>query len=146
MRWLPALVVLGAVALYFVRISDLTLLVHERMKTMTSDLAEFDNLFFNAYQGRPFRAPCIAGDLEDWSALKIHAELVLYLLLPLYAIKPGAQTLLVIQTGVVALTAIPVYLLAARRLGRGWMIGATACHRCGSSAEPRISIGTSKIA
>lgn len=115
-RWLPPLVVFGFVVWYAAFVSHQTVLGHYRMVTSTSDLGEFDNLFFNALSGHPFRAPAIEGDLEDWSALKVHAEFVLYLLLPLYALKPGPTTLLILQSTLVALTAVPVYAFAARRL------------------------------
>jgi uncharacterized membrane protein len=117
-RWAPRMVIGSAVAYYAIRISALTLLSHQRLATSTSDLGEFDNLFFNALHGHPFRAPAIDGDLRDWGELKVHAEFVLYLLLPLYALRPGPRTLLVIQSTVVALTAIPIFLFAARRAGR----------------------------
>lgn len=116
-RWLPPLVVGGMVLWYFLAISHYTLLSHERLATTTADLAEFDNLFFNALHGRPFRAPATDGDIRTWSALKVHAEFLLYALLPFYAIAPGPRALLVIQTGLVALTAVPIYLFAARRAG-----------------------------
>ena len=119
-RWLPVTLMLTAAFHYFFQISSFTLMSHWRLTTATADLGEFDNLFFNALHGHPFRAPCTDGDLNDWGSLKTHAEFLLYLLLPFYAIRPGAETLLVIQTGVVALTAIPVYLFTAGRLGRWW--------------------------
>lgn len=117
-RWLPRIVVGAAVLYYAVRISQLTCQSHERLATSTSDLGEFDNLFFNALHGHPFRAPAIDGDLRDFGALKVHAEFVLYLLLPFYALRPGPQALLVIQSTVVAVTAIPIYIFAAHRAGR----------------------------
>jgi uncharacterized membrane protein len=121
-RWtaahLPALVLALAIAGYWLVISHGTVVSHHRIATASSDLAEFDNLFFNALHGHPFRAPAIAGDLTDWTALRVHAEFVLYLLLPLYALAPGPEQLLRIQTAVIALTAVPIYLFAARRLGR----------------------------
>ncbi len=116
-RWLPPLAV-GAMALwYFVAISHYTLLNHQRLATMTADLAEFDNLFFNALHGLPFRAPATDGDIRTWSALKVHAEFLLYALLPFYAMAPGPRALLVIQSALVALTAVPIYLFGARRVG-----------------------------
>lgn len=117
-RWLPPLAVGAVVLWYFIAISHYTLLNHERLATMTADLGEFDNLFFNALHGRPFRAPATDGDVRTWSALKVHAEFLLYALLPFYAIAPGPRALLVLQTALVALTAVPIYLFAARRLGR----------------------------
>jgi uncharacterized membrane protein len=106
-----------AVAYYALRISHLTIQNHDRLGTSTSDLGEFDNLFFNALHGHPFRAPGIDGDLRNWGALKIHAEFVLYLLLPFYALHPSPEALLVIQSVVVALTAVPLFAFAARRAG-----------------------------
>jgi uncharacterized membrane protein len=120
-------VVFTAVAYYAVRISLLTCQNHDRLGTSISDLGEFDNLFYNALHGHPFRAPGIDGDLRDWGALKVHAEFVLYLLLPFYALHPGPQALLVIQSTVVALTAIPLFFFATRRAGRvaGVVVGVT---------------------
>lgn len=116
--WLCRAAVFGLVAYYFVRIGQLANVSHYRMQTQSSDLAEYDNLFFNALHGHPFRAPGVAAQMENWSNLANHAELSLYLLLPFYALSPGAHALLWIQTGLVALTAVPLYLIAARRLGR----------------------------
>ncbi len=113
----PLLAVAALVGWYCVVIGKFVVLSHERMATSSSDLAEFDNLFFNALHGYPFRAPAIEGSLVPLSALKIHAEFGLYLLLPFYALRPGPEALLIIQTAVVALTAIPVYVFAAGRAG-----------------------------
>lgn len=118
LAWVPLIVTLSLIALYVARVGTLTNAGHLKMATMSSDLAEFDNLFFNALNGHPLRAPAIEGDLEDWSALKVHAEFGLWLLLPFYAISPGPEALLWIQTAVVAATALPVFLLGAAALGR----------------------------
>ena len=117
-RWIPAAVVLALVGFYIYRIGVLTNVSHNKLATMSSDLAEYDNLFFNALRGHPFRSPAIAGNLKDWSTLQGHAEFGLYFLLPFYALSPGAHALLWIQTSLVALTAVPVFLLGAARLGR----------------------------
>lgn len=102
---------------YALAISHFTVLGHHRMATASADMAEFDNLFFNALHGHPFRAPATDGDIANGGSLKVHAEFLLYLLLPFYALRPGPEALLVIQSVIVAGTAVPVYLLAARRLG-----------------------------
>lgn len=109
--------VLGIAAYYLARIGYLTNLSHLKLNTSSSDLAEYDNLFFNALNGHPFRSPAIAAMMKDFSTLQGHAEFCLYLLLPFYAISPGAHALLWIQAALVAMTAVPLYLLAARRLG-----------------------------
>jgi uncharacterized membrane protein len=113
-----ALFLTASFAIYYVlRIGHLTNVSHFKFQTSSSDLAEYDNLFFNALSGHPFRAPGVATRMEDWSNLANHAEPVMYLLLPFYAIAPGAGALLWIQAGLVGLTAIPIYLLASARLG-----------------------------
>jgi uncharacterized membrane protein len=117
-RWGCRLLLGAAVAYYFFRIGHLSNVSHRKFATASSDLAEYDNLFFNALHGHPFRSPAVAAYMDDWSNLQNHAELCLYILLPFYAISPGAHALLWIQSGLVAATAIPVYLLGAARLGR----------------------------
>jgi len=96
----------------------LTNVSHQKLMTSSSDLAEYDNMFFNALNGHPFRSPAIAALMEDWNTLQGHAELCLYILLPFYAISPGAHALLWIQSGIVAFSAVPIYLLARARLGK----------------------------
>jgi uncharacterized membrane protein len=115
-RWLPLVLVCAAVLYYALLISHYTLISHLRLTTLTADLGEYDNQFFNSLHGHPFRLPASEGDLRDWSALKFHADFIIYFLLPLYALRPGPEILLVIQTVLVALTAVPIYLFAARRL------------------------------
>lgn len=116
--WLSFAITLALVGFYIARIGYLTNVSHMKLHTMSSDLAEYDNLFFNALHGHPFRSPAIAGHLDDWNTLQGHAEFGLYLLLPFYALSPGAHTLLWIQSALVGLTAVPIYLLGAARLGQ----------------------------
>ncbi len=112
----PAVLAL-LVGYYCIYIGQLTVVSHHKLATNSSDLAEFDNLFFNALRGYLFRLLAIEGELRDWSALKVHAEFGLYALLPFYALKPGPETLLRIQAALVGLSAVPLYLLARRRIG-----------------------------
>ncbi len=48
----------------------------------------------------------------------IHANLIAYLLAPVYAIAPRAETLLAIQASLLGGAAIPLYLFASRHIGR----------------------------
>jgi len=117
-RWLPLVMTLSLCLAYALRVGHLANVSHMKLETMSSDLAEYDNMFFNAYSGHPFRSPAIAGHLENWSSLQGHAEFGLYMLLPFYALSPGAHALLWIQAAVVGFTALPLFLLGAERLGR----------------------------
>lgn len=116
-RWVLRGLLAALVLFYATRVTSLTIMNHERLGTFSADLAEFDSLFYNTLHGHPFRSPPIDGTLEDWSALKVHFELLLYALLPFYAARPGPETLLALQSAIVALTAVPLYAFAARRLG-----------------------------
>jgi uncharacterized membrane protein len=117
-RWGPAsFVVLSALA-YAAYMSVFTLRLHGRFGTWGYDLGQYDNIFWSTLHGHPMRdAPL--GFVTDWSQLRGHAELSTFVLLPFYALRPGAPTLLVIQSCVLGLGAIPLYRFAARRLGRG---------------------------
>ena len=49
--------------------------------------------------------------------LGVHFSPILFLLVPLYAVAPGALTLMALQSLVVAASAFPMYGLASRRMG-----------------------------
>ncbi len=102
----------GAMAVY---LAFFTIRVHDALRTSIMDLGLYDNLFWNALHGLPFYAA--SATAPGHSYLSIHTEALLYLFLPVYAIAPRAETLLVIQAVLTAGGAIPLYLLAERRLG-----------------------------
>jgi uncharacterized membrane protein len=118
-RRLPALLVVAGAVGYAVYMSVFTLRMHGRFQTYNFDLGQFDNLFFNALHGKPLRCTILGFD-HNWEDLRNHADLVTFFLLPFYAIKPGAPTLLVIQSAALGLGAIPLYRFAARRLPRAY--------------------------
>ncbi len=122
---LPVVLVCAGVLYYAILISHYTLITHVRMVTDTADLGEYDNQFFNSLHGHPFRLPASEGNLHDWSALKFHADFIIYFLLPFYALRPGPEILLILQTLFVAGTAIPIYLFGARRIPR-WIAAIVA--------------------
>jgi uncharacterized membrane protein len=95
--------------------SRFTLYMHGRFQTYGYDLGQYDNIFFSALHGRPLRCAPL-GLTENWTELRNHAELSVYALLPFYALRPRADTLLILQSLILGLGAIPVYRLAARRI------------------------------
>jgi uncharacterized membrane protein len=105
---LAALVVASSLA-----ISALAIRVHHKMLTSIFDLGLFENLFFNVTHGAHGRA-------VNFNYFAQHAELLVYPLLPLYWIAPRAETLLVVQSAALGLTAVPVFLLGRRWLRSGW--------------------------
>jgi uncharacterized membrane protein len=117
---LPALdaAAYAAVLGYAVYTAYFTVLRHHHFQTMSNDLGQYDNFFFNALHGRPFQSnPLFVGG--PWSALRSHAEFSMYVLLPFYALHPHAETLLVLQSLLVGSAGIPIYLFARRRISRG---------------------------
>jgi uncharacterized membrane protein len=120
-RWAPVcLVVAGAVG-YAIYMSVFTLRLHGRFGTYGYDLGQQDNVFFNTLHGRPLRDVPL-GLTENWSEIRNHADWSTYFFLPVYALKPGAPVLLVLQSCVLGLGAIPLYRFASRHLSR-----ASAC-------------------
>lgn len=111
------LVVLGMVG-YTLLVGYLCLRHHYRLGTAAFDLGGYDTIFYNALHGHPLRGTHAVSSGEDWSSIKTHAELSLYFFLPLYALRPGPEILLWMQAALVALGALPVYLLAARYLSK----------------------------
>jgi uncharacterized membrane protein len=111
-------VVLLGTAFYAVWMSWGTILQHRQFGTAAFDLGNYDTMFFNTLHGHPFRCPTVFPKGTNWTMLSTHAELTMFALLPLYALHPSAETLLVLQAVALALGALPLYRFASRRLPR----------------------------
>jgi len=79
------------------------------------DLGIFDNLMMNALHGRPFRSTVA---VPYGSYLSNHAEYGMFLFVPLYALRPGSETLLILQSVFMGFAAVPLYLFAATQVPR----------------------------
>ncbi len=93
-----------------------TVMQHQRMGTTGFDLGIFDNLFYNLREGEWFRGG-VDRDNRGGAHLQFHANFLAYLFLPIYVLSPRAETLLIMQAWIVALSAVPLYLLSRHRLG-----------------------------
>lgn len=123
-RWAPHVIVPVAAVAYISYTSWYTILQHWRRETGALDLGYFSSFFWNTIHGRPFYCPITHP--RDGSYLSIHAEFAVYLLAPFYALSPRPETLLVIQSAMLGLAAIPLYLFARRRLESDWMAATIA--------------------
>ncbi len=122
-RWLPlAFVVLAALG-YAVHASYYTIQRHHLLGTAGFDLGIFDNLMFNAMHGRPFKSTVA---IPDGSYLSNHAEYGMFLFVPLYWLRPGSETLLVLQSTFMGIAAIPLYFFATTQVSRP-LAAAIAC-------------------
>ncbi|MET0388606.1 MAG: DUF2079 domain-containing protein [Polyangiales bacterium] len=114
-RVLPLAIVCAFSVGYAVYMSYYTILRHRLLGTAGFDLGIFDNLMFNALHGHPFRSTVA---VPHGSYLSNHAEYGMYLFVPLYALRPGPETLLVLQSSMMGLAAIPLYLFCATQVSR----------------------------
>lgn len=111
-----AAVLVGAIALSFAAyFSYYTIVHHFQIETQSYDLAIFDNLEWNLLRGKWFKSSPAMGRIG--SHLERHATFGAYFFLPFYALRQSAETLLALQATFVGLGAIPIYLLAVRRVG-----------------------------
>jgi len=116
-RALPLGVIIAGAIGFAVTVSILTIRRHHKLGSAAYDLGIFNNLFYNALIGHPFRC-YVQVPGGDWSSLQAHAELSIFFFLPFYAIAPRAETILVLQAVCVAAGAIPLYLMAKRRISQ----------------------------
>jgi uncharacterized membrane protein len=86
---------------------------HDKMLTSNYDFGLFENLFYNTLHSRP-------GIALEGRYFAEHAEFLLFLLLPVYALAPASETLLLVQALLMAGAAVPLFLLAERWLKSGW--------------------------
>jgi uncharacterized membrane protein len=118
-RWAPLVVVVAATVAYAIYMSVFTLRMHGRFQTFGFDLGQYDNIFWSTMHGYPMRDTPLHFD-KNWEQLRGHAELTVFFFLPFYMLRPQASTLLVLQSCMIALGAIPLYRFASRRLPRGY--------------------------
>ena len=95
-------------------------IAHHRLIQDTSEFIGVpDNVLSNLRHGRYFKTPVLFGATAGGNYLTVHAEYGSLLFAPLYGLRPGAETLLRLGAVLAALSVIPLYLLAAHKLGRG---------------------------
>ena len=80
------------------------------------DTAIEDNILWNISHGGPFfKATPTLGPIG--SHFRRHATLISYVLAPFYLIHPGAAIVLVMQSVIQGIAAVPLFLFARRRIG-----------------------------
>jgi uncharacterized membrane protein len=126
-KWLPRVLVFGGALAYAIYFSIFTLRMHGRFQTYNFDLGQYDNIFWSTLHGYPLRDSPL-GLTKNWQELRDHAALSTFFFLPFYAIKPGGPILLVLQSCVLGLGAIPLYRFAARRLPRAYAVVLAFCY------------------
>lgn len=116
-KHLPTIVVVGAALAYAIYFSYYTLLHHRRFGTSGFDLGININWCYNALQGSPFRSTVLYGP-DGGHFIANHAIFAMFLWLPLFALQPGAEVLLIYQSVMIGIAAVPLYLFARSLLPR----------------------------
>ncbi len=115
---LPLTLVLAGVIFYTLFFSYFTILAHHGLRTADYDMGIENNLMWNLtfkwLAGDPhtplFKTTPFAG--PNGSTLGWHTTFIAFLLTPFYALYPDSETLLVLQSLLIALTALPLFLWA----------------------------------
>jgi uncharacterized membrane protein len=116
-RRLPLLVVAGGALFYSVYFSYYTILNHHRLGTAGYDLGINVNWMYNALHGHPFQSTVLFG-MDGGNFIGNHAIFAMFLWLPVYAIHPGAEILLIFQSTIVGFAAVTLYLFASTQIPR----------------------------
>jgi uncharacterized membrane protein len=102
----------GVYALFF---SVLTIQRHASQLTTANDLGIFDQILWNVIHGRGMQRT-IEVNFVHWG---VHTQPIIYLIALPYLVYPHPETLLVVQSLALALSAVPLYLLARHKLRHG---------------------------
>jgi uncharacterized membrane protein len=116
-RFAPLAVVIAGWLFYAVYFSYYTILNHQRLNTSGFDLGINVNWCYNALHGRPWRSTVLFG-ANGGHFLSNHAIFAMFFWLPLYALKPGAEVLLMFQATMAGLGAVTLYLFASTQTTR----------------------------
>lgn len=109
----PLLVVALAAAGYAVFVGYYLVRWHLELQTHTFDLSVENNLMYGGLKG-VFGRVSVSQGADMPNAVAGSGEYGAYLLLPVYALVPRAETLLVAQSAFVGLTALPLFGFARR--------------------------------
>ena len=113
-RILAAVAVAAIWATYGIFFSRLAIVNHHALNTRTIDLGYYDNIFYHSIHGNPLGCSFLKAGYHG----SAHFDPILILLSPLYLLYPRAEMLLVLQAVWLGAGVVPVYLIAANKLGR----------------------------
>jgi uncharacterized membrane protein len=109
-------IVLAAATGAAVLFGALALIRHWSFHSTASDLAVFDQVLWNTIHGRFMESTLSLARCDPHSFFGDHFSPALLAILPVYALFPRPETLIVVQTIALAIGVWPVYLLARRFL------------------------------
>lgn len=99
------------------------------------DLGRMDQAIWNTLHGRPFYCTTEFGNV---SRLIMHSEFIYLLIAPSYLFFSSPKTILILQTLVVSLGALPIFLLSRERLNSTF---SALCFSCAYLLYPALQYG-----
>ena len=105
--------------LYAITFGGLSLVRHWAWHSTALDLGVFEQVLWNTANGRFMESTLSLGRCDPHSFFGDHFSPVLLLLVPLYALVPRPETLIIVQTIALAAGGWPIYLLARHLLAAG---------------------------
>jgi len=142
-RGVPLLLLLLLAALCAFLLVQQGLSHHRLIQDTPGFLAVPENVLSNLRHGRWFKAPVLFGATSAASYLTVHAEYGALLFAPLYGLRPGAETLIWLNAALAALAVVPLYLLAAHKLGRGLAVWVSALYLLTAPLHGALVVGFS---
>lgn len=113
---------LGLAVVYFTLYATLSVLRHRTYHSLGFDLGLYDQAFWNTTQGRVLESTMTGAMPTPHSQLGDHFTPIYFAVVPFYFAYPHPETLLIVQTFVIALGAWPIYLLARHLLPPGFAL------------------------
>ena len=90
---------------------------HRTFTTYAWDLGIFNQAFYTTTTlGKTFYYTCELHFVQSGSFFGIHFSPILYAILPVYSLFPGPETLLIIESLILALAAYPLFLISTKLL------------------------------
>ena len=120
----PLVIVVTAALAYSAFFSFYLLRWHYKLRTGNFDLSINNNLMYGGLYGDFLKSPVAFPD-KPGLYLAAHAKFGHYLFLPIYALVPRPETLLVIQATLIGAGSIPLFLFARRHLSQ-WIAATLA--------------------
>jgi uncharacterized membrane protein len=111
----PARILAGVLAGYILLFFWLACLKFAYARAESGDIAVVNHVFWSSLHGKFFWHHYI-----DRSYFAMHQELLIFLIWPLYALVPKPQTLFLVQSFCIAISAVPMFLIARRVLKDEW--------------------------
>jgi uncharacterized membrane protein len=111
----PRAVVIAAALGYALFMSFYFVRWHYKLRTHNFDLSINNNLIYGGLHGK-FLESTVVFPTEPGKYLANHAKFGTYLFLPIYALFPRPETLLVLQSFMLGLSALPLYGFARRHV------------------------------